>query len=253
MHEAQFHEFNCFITLTYNDESLPAGGTLVKKHFQDFMKRLRYHVKEKYGISRVSYFHCGEYGERLRRPHYHAILFGMDFSDKKEWKRSETGTLYRSEELDSLWQLGFCSVGAVTLQSCAYVARYVMKKITGAKASEHYISVDSDTGEISDLQPEYITMSLKPAIGERWFAKYQGDVYPDDFAVMDGKKLRVPRYYDKKLELVDEDLYKDMKRERVARASTRKARLENGPIRLAVREECKEAALSTLKREFEDD
>lgn len=68
----------------------------------------------------------------------------------------------------------------MTMASCAYVARYVMKKVTGAKAAEHYVSVDVESGEVSDLLPEYITMSLKPAIGERWFAKF-----PEDFELFE--------------------------------------------------------------------
>ena len=39
-------------------------------------------------------------------------------------------------------------------------------------------------------------MSLKPAIGKRWFDTYKTDCYPSDFITQKGRKLRVPKYYD---------------------------------------------------------
>lgn len=48
-HESLLHKENSFITLTYDDEHLPEDGGLVKKHWQDFCKRLR--KKKPFGIS----------------------------------------------------------------------------------------------------------------------------------------------------------------------------------------------------------
>jgi hypothetical protein len=76
-HEASMHPQNSFITLTYDNEHLPPTGTLVLKHWQDFMKRLR----KKYSHKKLSFYHCGEYGEKQGRPHYHAIIFNHQFSD----------------------------------------------------------------------------------------------------------------------------------------------------------------------------
>ena len=73
MHEASLYENNCFITLTYNEDHIPSDGSLKKDHFQKFMKRLR----KKFGAG-IRFFHCGEYGAELSRPHYHAILFNFD-------------------------------------------------------------------------------------------------------------------------------------------------------------------------------
>lgn len=52
MHEAQMHDKNCFITLTYNDQYLPADGSLHLDHFQKFMKRLR----KKFGDVSIRFF-----------------------------------------------------------------------------------------------------------------------------------------------------------------------------------------------------
>lgn len=159
LHESQLHKANCFVTLTYSDEFLPLDGGLSKRHFQLFIKRLR----RAYPNEVIRYFHCGEYGGKTFRPHYHAIIFGLDFDDKILFSDG-SNPVFTSDKLESIWGLGFCTLGAVTFESAAYVARYVMKKVTGHMAEKHYERVSTETGEIYQLQPEYITMSLKPAI-----------------------------------------------------------------------------------------
>ncbi|MDH4290371.1 MAG: hypothetical protein OEV65_16655 [Aquincola sp.] len=244
VHEAQFHPVNVFVTLTYRPKSLPPGGTLVKKDVQDFLKRLR-----KWHGGRLSYFMCGEYGEQLSRPHYHLILFGVDFTDKTPWKKSSQGDqLYVSATLERLWGHGFTSVGDCTFQSAAYCARYVMKKITGDMAVDHYTRIDPDTGEVHQLQPEYLAASLRPAIGKRWIEKYSTDVYPSDSCVVEGRERRVPRYYDKRLAEASPEVYSKVRDARMRRAGRLKARANAAPERLAVREEVAHAKLLLLKR-----
>ena len=114
MHEAQLVDEKCFITLTYDDEHLPADGSLRKSDFQKFMKRLR----KEYSDRRISYFMCGEYGEENHRPHYHAVLFGVDFEDVQVLRKRHRGKLGRTSAiLGRLWGLGFSSVGSVTTES----------------------------------------------------------------------------------------------------------------------------------------
>jgi hypothetical protein len=122
MHESQLHPENTFITLTYDNEHLPDPPQLIKKHFQDFIRSLRKRNSHK----KIRYYHCGEYGERLGRPHYHAILFNHSFSDKK--KLNGHKDLYTSKQLDATWQRGYASIGMVTPESAAYVANYIQKK-----------------------------------------------------------------------------------------------------------------------------
>lgn len=245
LHEAALHEDNAFITLTYEPQYLPEGGTLIKKHFQDFMKRLR----KKYGGRRISYFHCGEYGEQKRRPHYHAILFGLRFVDQQFYSRGADGTfLYTSDELSRLWPFGFATVGEVTFESAAYVARYAVKKLSfyGEDAYEH---IDLDTGEILPLQPEYTTMSLKPAIGKEWYGRFKGDVYPSDEVIVRGKVMKPPKYYDKLLEQDSAEAHAQMKALRLGDALERAH--DNTKARLLVREEVKIAQTQNLKRKVE--
>lgn len=255
VHEASLHEHNCFVTLTYSDEFLPHGGSLVKSDFQNFMKRLRKGIADGKapGMGKVRYFHCGEYGDRLGRPHYHALLFGFDFPDKQIWTTRKGHPVWRSSWLEELWSLGQSELGSVTFESAAYVARYVLKKRTGEGAKEHYEAVVEETGEVVDRTAEYVTMSrggrVKGAhgIGAPWFAKFGEEVYPDDEVIVRGRAVKPPKYYDNLYEIVDAQGALD-----VARARRRARRLEDEtPERLEVREKCAIARLENLKREVE--
>lgn len=244
VHEAQLHEENCFITLTYDDEHLPPDGGLKIKHFQDFMKRLRFSLKDK----QIRFFHCGEYGSKNFRPHYHAIIFGHDFPDKELWKVQNGYEVHISNELGRLWPYGFSTVAQCTFETAAYVARYIMKKITGEQADEHYQVVNRETGELHQVQPEYVTMSRRPGIAFEWYATYKADLYPKDFITHDTKKFPVPKYYDRCLEREDMEQIQELKAKRVKAAKKRSS--DNTPERLKVREECKRQQLNKLKREL---
>lgn len=242
VHEASMHNENCFLTLTFDDENLVKREnpyTVDKEDFQKFMKRLRKITKQKIG-----YYHCGEYGEKTQRPHYHACVFNYDFPDKQFAKLSGGHRLYVSEilngtklmqerfphlrnrintpeyhpkgtslegqrkkQIKGLWPYGVCLIGDVTFQSAAYTARYIMKKINGQKKDE----VNPKTGlkpyerqnlqgEIVEVEPEYVTMSKRPAIGRTWLEKYKKDMYPKDFVTVNGKRMKPPKYYDRYME-----------------------------------------------------
>lgn len=285
VHEAQLHEENCFITLTYDNKNLPHDRGLRKSHFQDFIRSLRKRNKGK----RIRYFHCGEYGtacgncgeqekkcrcgnyiEAIGRPHYHAILFGYDFNDKELYSEKNGYSLYVSPYLSSIWQRGLATIGSVTFDSCAYVARYVMKKIYANQADkddyhdgyskryfDRYNRVDPETGEIFMVSPEYITMSRRPGIARDWYERYKDEVYPSDFLVHEGRKLKPPRYYDNLFhaETMEYDSmgnekseFSKTKRSRVAVAKTLAE--DNTQDRLNTKERVKLAAIKTLSRQL---
>ena len=242
VHEASLHEDNCFITLTYNNESLPEDGSLNKKHFQDFMKRLR----KKYKNKKIRYYHCGEYGDKNFRPHYHAIIFGLQFDDQKLFTVNNGEKLYTSEKLEKLWPFGFSTIRTVTFESAAYVARYVMKKVNGKNAKNHYERVDSNTGEIYSLVPEYNTMSRRPGIASGWFDKYKDDVYPSDNIHLREKTFRPPKFYDKMYEHLMPNEMEKIKMQRMN--NMQKHVKDNTAERLAVKEQVKHAQLNKLIR-----
>lgn len=248
--EASIWPENCFLTLTYSPDKLPKGGSLVLSHFQCFMKRLRQDaVRSNRDLvnNPIRFFHCGEYGEKFGRPHYHALLFNYNFHDRKHFRTTDRGDrLDTSEKLKSLWEYGHSLIGDVSFESAAYVARYVTKKITGDQADEHY--VNKVTGEIRTS--EYITMSRRPGIGARWYARYKSDVYPRGYKVVRGLKLRPPRYYDSLFSEECPEAFKEIKKERLANA--RICASDNSIDRLRVKEEVKKAQLSFLRRSYEE-
>ena len=243
MHEAQLHQNNCFITLTYDDTHLPSDQSLHYRDFQLFIKRLR----KRYPTTKISYYMAGEYGENFGRPHYHACIFGHDFYDKKLWKRTSSGSLiYRSSDLETLWPFGYSSIGEVNFESAAYVARYIMKKQTGKESLKHYQYSDLETGEIIQMTPEFNKMSLKPAIGKNWYEKYKSDVYPHDYVVLRGQKIKPPKYYDQLYKNDNPYEYEIIigKRENGAKLN----HADNTYDRLAVKEQVAQAKLRKLKR-----
>lgn len=195
VNEASQHDKNCFITLTYDDDHLPGDHSLHVEHFQKFMKRLRWHSDVP-----IRFLHCGEYGAKNGRPHYHAILFGYDFDDKYFFFRRRGHNVFRSPTLEKLWPFGICSVGEVTYDSCAYVARYTLKKIKDTKEYES-----------EGLKPPYITMSRRPGIASDWLDKYGSEVKANNFVFFKGFKNKVPRYYRDKLALTDPVYYAKIK------------------------------------------
>lgn len=288
VHESVEFNFNCFITLTIDDEHFIRSdkkkcskcerfkklgrmcpyGSLCVKDFQDFMKRLR---KRFTGIDKVvvpeyydeyndvvvpsketypiRYFHCGEYGTQLDRPHHHAILFNFDFLDKEFFKLSNGNRLYTSESLTELWSFGYSFIGDVTFESCAYVARYCMKKVNSKGKYSHYLSdVDKDTGEMIMLTPEYATMSRRPGIGSRWFYNFKQDL-EKDYVTLNGTKFKLPRYYDNLYKYWFPQEFKELKKKRLAKFYEH---ADNNTIaRLDVRRECQERKAVLLKRSIE--
>lgn len=241
VHESKLHPCSCFITLTYAPEHLPENGQLQKEDLQKFFKRLR---KK---IGQFRYFASGEYGEENERPHYHLLLFGYNFiSDRKKHSKSKRGDqYYESEILNRVWGLGQCLVGDFNYSTAAYTARYVIKKYRGKHPELHYSRTNISTGELYQLNPEFSIMSLKPAIGKGWYEKFGTDVFPSDYAVHEGKKHPVPKYYFYLLEQRNPDLYKKIKDKR------RKSIIGNvdlTPDRLHVREIVKKSQISTLWR-----
>lgn len=213
VHTAASYEQNCFLTLTYDDEHLPADLSLSTEVMQNFWKRLRDRICTREGrrvVHRplIKYYASGEYGEqagtREINPHYHACLFNWDFADKKYFKKTGSGEkLYTSDLLSDLWPYGFAGIGDVTFQSAAYVARYTMAKVYGDDAAEHY------NGRL----PEKSWSSQ--GLGKEWIEKYVTSVYPHDYVVNEkGMKIRPPAYYDRYLEANYPELWSDILDER---------------------------------------
>ncbi len=198
MHEASMHDENCFITLTYDDEHLPEDGSLRKDHCQKFLKRLR---SRNVG-TRIRYYLSGEYGPDTVRPHYHALLFGFDFSDKRHWSSRDDYQVWSSDELEETWSHGLTEVGSATFESAAYCARYMVGKFKGKQ--------DLKEKWYDGLEPEFALMSRGGkdsdgnrtfGIGYEYYKKHRTEIYQHDSVIIDGREQKPPTYYDRLFEV----------------------------------------------------
>lgn len=187
-HEATLHATSCFITLTYADEHLPEHNSLNYPDLQKFWKRLRHEVGP------LRYYAAGEYGDNTKRPHYHACLFGHDFTADRRMLRQTPTYLWTSPLLEECWGLGQVSVGALTFETAQYTASYVTKKLNN---KQKYVRIDEETGELIPVTQPRAFCSLKPAIARQWLNTYGKAVYDHDHVVINGTPQKPPKYYDK--------------------------------------------------------
>lgn len=194
-HESLTHSVNSFITLTYAPEHLPAGASLQKKDVQTFMKQLR--KLKAFKNQKIRYFAAGEYGSENQRPHYHIVLFGVDFPDKTYWRKSPKGyNIYRSSILEGAWRKGHSEIGTVTINSSKYTANYVTQKVNGQKKETHY----------NGRQPEFSAMSRNPPIGYNYYQQHREEIEKTAKVDYLDKQINVPRTYARTFEKLTKSL-----------------------------------------------
>lgn len=247
-HEAQMHAKNSFITLTYSNEAVPADFSVRLDDFQKFMKRLR-----KSNTHKIRFFACGEYGDQTLRPHYHSALFNHHFPDQKQITIRNGFPVYSSQTLQNLWPHGSHEIGSLTFKSSCYIARYCFKKIGGDKADEHYYRRSPIDGELYRVATEFCVQSK--GLGQSWFDKYKTDAFPSDFLIIDGKKVKPPRFYLNQLKEDERDRQLSDHGEKYAiqnarREHGRSHRADNTKERLDVRNKVLDAKLKLLKRQL---
>lgn len=185
-HEISEHNENSFITLTYNPENLKSNK-IIKKDFQKFIKRLRQKLPQK-----IKYMVSYEYGSKYFRPHMHAIIFGYNPKNQKFLKNTSSGhPLFTSTEIEKLWKFGYHSIGVANEQTAYYIASYALK-------SKKRTIIHEETGEEMEIN-DSMNSSKNPAIGLDYLLKNSQQL------VDSGQVL--PRYYQKKLEELNPDLF----------------------------------------------
>lgn len=258
MLELMYHDSAYFVTLTYDDVHVPKVVTdyddycnpiehltLQKRDAQLWMKRLR----KSFPNDKIRYYLAGEYGSKTIRPHYHAIVFGLHLSDLAFLKKNNLGhNYYTSASLARTWPFGFSMVADVNWNTCAYVARYVTKKIDGVR------NIDF---EDAGLEPPFSLMSQKPGIG---FPYYEDHPECMETGIIDipteegGRRIRVPRYFYKHLEQDNPELYRVSRETRIesARQSlkglSQRVATPNHQEYLSSCEEHKKNVIKSLKR-----
>lgn len=238
--ESQRYEHKYYITLTYDEEHVPIfssmlytdkdgktteyendgtwNGSLEPKDMNKFINTLRKHY-ERQGIKDIKYFYCGEYGGKTERPHYHMILFGAplkieqfyDFYEDPKHKKLH----WKSKELDKWWNKGMIDVAEVEWNSCAYVARYCMKKISNENDGRIY----AEKGKYK----EFIRMSRKPGIGMRYYDENLEKIYENDEVIQKTIKgntsaFKPPKAFDRKFKESHPEQWEKIKASREAAA-----------------------------------
>lgn len=150
MLEAMAHTNNAFVTLTYDQERFPPGGSVNPDHVQDWLKRLRFEIAP----TRIRYYLVGEYGDSTFRPHYHVALFGLPTCVRGRTEHRLSSCCGPCDLVRNTWGFGGVDLGELTMQSSAYIAGYVTKKMTKA-----------DDPRLEGRAPEFARMSLRPGIG----------------------------------------------------------------------------------------
>lgn len=219
--EASLHRHNWFATLTYSPEALPPYGELRHRDWQLFAKRVRRRV------GRFRYLMCGEYGEQTHRPHYHALIFGLDIPDIERYSVRRGYPVFRSAILSELWGRGLCEFGTVTPQSARYCAGYVLKD---CRAPER---LDESTGEVVPLKAPYGRMSLKPGLGDAWIRRYYPEVFTHGACFAQDSRYRIPDRFKDILDDIDGDAFEELQERAVEKALNSP---DNTRARLEVRE-----------------
>lgn len=198
-----------FVTMTYSDKHLPADNSLQKSDVQNFIKRVKKHFRSsKENPIRQTY--CGEYGEKTKRPHYHAILYNCDFTDRKKHYKTDQGhQVFTSETLSRLWPYGHVEFGYATPGSIAYIYKYILKKKT-RKEKEHLLVIERD-GITFEVNHEFVESSRNPGIGAHLRGSHS---LKKGYLTNDGVKQKLPKYYLEDLKKNDPVLYERIKDQR---------------------------------------
>lgn len=172
MQEWKRSESSAFITLTYSAKFVPDCG-VVKKHFQLFMKRLR----KKSGL-KLRYYAVGEYGSKLGRPHYHAIIFNFQGDEKflqSCWSSPRTHEPF-----------GLVHIGKVTEASIRYTTKYVIQRHSFPSGMARPFSLMS---RAYGLGANYLSDAMV-----NWHRSNKAN-----YTLVYGEKGRLPRFYKDKI------------------------------------------------------
>lgn len=256
----------CFVTLTFNNKMLYSREnpwSLNKKSFSGFIKRLRSRIKDKYGIDGVRFFSCGEYGSLKGRPHYHMLIYGFNFPDKKIMKGpgfpkklqphiidGRVINNYYSDFLNSCWSpagiddsFGFATISDLTYEDCAYTARYVLKKLGCFEKSKN-------------RESEFINASRMPGLGYDFFYRYYKNILcAGRIDLGNGRFSDIPRYYVEKLKEFDPVYYERLRVDRLHNIIYNLFIEEKNPTkqRLIAQQEILNQKLEKYVREYELD
>lgn len=168
-----------FVTLTYENPPMSPKGfmTLSKRDFQLFMKRLRKLSppvgRDSFGtatLNAIRYYAVGEYGSIRMRPHFHAIMYGVN-----------------PDLILKAWPYGIIEVDPdVNPANIAYVCKYITKgRLVPAHKNDDRVPEFSLMSK--NLGSSYLTPQMK---------RYHKADLSRSYATLEGGvKISLPRYY----------------------------------------------------------
>jgi hypothetical protein len=204
IHENYYHKEKCFITLTYSDDKIPVTVnyemTLAKKDIQDFNKRLRKWLnkdtKDEEDKKKIRYLIVGEYSPEEERPHYHGVIFGWRPKDLLQTGFKNGRHIYTSADLTEKWGNGFTQVGSIEEGSIHYITGYLLKK--------------TQITDLNGREAEKILASQ--GMGKQYALDHEKLIRKGELYV-NGKRVGIPRYYEKILGL-DKDAEYQIQKDR---------------------------------------
>lgn len=231
LYESLEHKENWFLTLTYDEKNLPEAGTMIDPNtgeekgqnpfgtlkntdFTNFIKKLRTYYERKYNHKGIRFMGCGEYGSKGQRPHYHIILFNLPIPIEKlrfhEYNENYEA-MYRCTEIEEIWGKGIVVAAEVNWNTCAYVARYITKKVGIPTQKEYYNCLG--------VEEEFFRMSRRPGIGRAYYEKNKDKIYEKDELIIQKygggvMKVRPPKYYDKLYDIENPEQFEKIKKQR---------------------------------------
>lgn len=194
-----FDQYVYNILITYDDEHIPfiqtpdgIRMTLNKVHFQDFMKRFRYHVQENFGV-KLRYLCVGEYGGKKGRPHYHMILFSpiefLSYENDIDDMGRHVPFEFITRLLNKSWNKGECDIEPMNnvSGSVKYLVQYLL----------------SYKDERTHIEKPFKLMSRGRGLGFKWLHRNEDFTR---YAVLNNRHylnngnfvISIPRYYQKK-------------------------------------------------------
>lgn len=189
---------SCMVTLTYDNYKRDASGKIIgelppdtalkceKRDIQLFMKRLR----KKYSGTSIKYYCTAEYGSRTGRAHYHALLFGVDFSeDAVFYKKSKRGNfIYTSRTLTKLWNHGICTVDKIGISpsTASYCSKYTSKSQSRSanpfSLRSHHLGLKAMLESFNGLY--YVIEGVKYPIPRTVWNHYIESKYSKEYALL---------------------------------------------------------------------
>lgn len=179
---------NSFVTLTYDEYHLhwnkgSVYPTICDRDLVKFKDNLRYHVNlipdevfPEFNRKDFKIAACSEYGDIRERPHFHLLIFGLD------WQKF-------SSIIHSSWHNGISDIGPIRRGGIRYVLSYIDQCMYGDIRKKMYF----DKGRSAPK------MYFSRGLGKGWFLSQYDNIQKYGCAKIGNRFVPVDTYWKNKL------------------------------------------------------